>query len=254
MIKRLILKNRPSVIRLVIKAPTREKIVIKVSDPTKPNTLFTDRYAFIDNIEEFFVLMPQAPYYAEVSVYNERNGLQMIDNSFEVQSISSEDYIVPKYKFSKKTQSFIKFSQEFSLECGYLSYSKKGDIYKSNNGKFRIDYFDVIRSVANQRPLETPARISQLTGRIECSAQSFKKYSVPMRMAILLHEYAHYYINKNPRSEVQADLNGLFIYLKLGYPKIDIYNVFISVFLKSPTQQNKQRFDILNDFVRKNRL
>ena len=135
-----------------------------------------------------------------------------------------------------------------------MSYSKKGDIYKSNNGKFRIDYFDVIRSVANQRPLETPARISQLTGRIECSAQSFKKYSVPMRMAILLHEYAHYYINRNPRSEVQADLNGLFIYLKLGYPKIDIYNVFISVFLKSPTQQNKQRFDILNDFVRKNRL
>ena len=32
MIKRLILKNRPSVIRLVIKAPTREKIVIKPSD------------------------------------------------------------------------------------------------------------------------------------------------------------------------------------------------------------------------------
>lgn len=71
-----------------------------------------------------------------------------------------------------------------------------------------------------------------------------------MRMAILLHEYSHYYLNKNPSNEVEADLNGLRLYLKLGYPKIDIYNVFLNVFKTSPSEQNKRRFKKLDNLVK----
>ena len=72
-----------------------------------------------------------------------------------------------------------------------------------------------------------------------------------MRMAILLHEYSHYYLNKNPSNEVEADLNGLKLYLELGYPKIDIYNVFLNVFKSSPSLQNKKRFKKLDSLVKK---
>ena len=75
-----------------------------------------------------------------------------------------------------------------------------------------------------------------------------------MRMAILLHEYAHFYVNKVPRNEIEADINGLGIYLKLGYPTIDIYNVFLKVFKQSPSNQNKERYDTLDRFVRENRV
>ena len=74
-----------------------------------------------------------------------------------------------------------------------------------------------------------------------------------MRMAILLHEYSHYYLNTNPSDESQADLNGLNIYLKLGYPRIDIYNVFLNVFKRSPSKENKKRFEKLDRFVKKNK-
>ena len=58
------------------------------------------------------------------------------------------------------------------------------------------------------------------------------------------------YLNKNPSNEQEADKNGLNCYLKLGYPKIDIYNVFLNVFKKAPSMVNKERFDKLNSFVK----
>lgn len=70
-----------------------------------------------------------------------------------------------------------------------------------------------------------------------------------MRMAILLHEFSHYYLNNDMSNEVEADLNALLIYLGLGYPRIDAFNVFIGVFKNTPTEQNAQRIEILKTFI-----
>jgi hypothetical protein len=69
-------------------------------------------------------------------------------------------------------------------------------------------------------------------------------------MAILLHEFSHYYLNTDMANETEADLNGLLIYLGLGYPRVDAYNVFTQVFATSPTELNKDRMKILDDFIR----
>lgn len=249
MIKTITLNENPTKIKLVLKTTDKEKLWIKVKDAERPNTYYTIRYGFVEGTKEFFVLMPQAPRIAQVCVFNDANGLIPNDSSFSVIEISATPYKIANNQFSKKTQAFIKFAQEFSDECGYLSASKLGDIYTSNNKKFRIDYFDAIRKT-NGVTIHTPARISQLNGRIEISASQFREFTIPMRMAILLHEYSHYYLNKNPSNEVEADLNGLSCYLKLGYPKIDIYNVFLNVFKKAPSMINKDRFEKLNSFVK----
>ena len=80
------------------------------------------------------------------------------------------------------------------------------------------------------KPLKTPARISRHDGVIEISKKYFKQYTVPMRMAILLHEFAHFYLNNNPRDESEADLNALTIYLSMGYPRIEAYQAWLEVF------------------------
>lgn len=247
--KTITLNEKPTKLKLVISTPYKEKIWIKVKDAERPNTYYTIRYGFVQGKQEFIVLMPQAPEKAQIIVFNDNNGNIPSDTSFSVENITAIPYKVKSGSFSKKTASFVKFAQEFSDECGYLSASPKGDIYTSNNGKFRIDYFDKIRNSSGQ-VIHTPARISQLNGRMEVSAEQFREFTIPMRMAILCHEYSHYYVNKNPSNEIEADLNGLRIYLKLGYPKIDIYNVFLNVFKKSPTMLNKERFDKLNAFVK----
>lgn len=249
MVKNVILNDKPTKLKIVIKTNFREKVWIKVKDARRKNTYYTKRYGFVDGQNTFFVLMPQAPTEAQVVIYNDANGLVRVDKSFQVLEVTPMPYELPKTNFSKKTQAFVKFAQEFSDEAGYISASPKGDIYKSNNGRFRIDYFDAIRN-ASGKILKTPARISQITGKIEVSAEQFREMTIPMRMAILLHEYSHYYLNRNPSNEIEADINGLNIYLKLGYPKIDIYNVFLNVFKTAPSDANKQRFDKLDNFVK----
>jgi len=252
MVTKLTLNEQPTKLKIVIETKFKEKIWIQVRDANRKNTYYTKRYGFVDGKEEFVVLMPQAPMEAIVMVFNDNNGMIRNDSSFKVSEVVATPYKVPRYNFSKKTQAFVKFAQEFSDACGYLSSSPQGDVYMSNNGKYRIDYFDQIRNV-NGVVLKTPARISQVNGRIEVSAEQFRGMTIPMRMAILLHEYSHFYLNKNPSNEVEADLNGLNIYLKLGYPKIDIYNVFLNVFKTAPSEPNKRRFEKLDKFVKNHR-
>ena len=142
---------------------------------------------------------------------------------------------------------FVKFAEEFSAKAGYIS--AKGSVYTSDDGQFRIDYLDDIIG-DNGKSLKTPARISRNQGIIEVSKLKFSKYSVPMRMAILLHEFSHFYLNSDMANETEADLNALIIYLGLGYPRIDAYNVFTQVFHTSPTELNKDRMKIIDDFIR----
>ena len=198
--------------------------------------------------------MPISPEVADVIVYNADRGLSKRDKSFKVVDIRIMPLQINSLKkLSKRTLSFVKFAEEFCNECGYLPASMDGETYRSNNGKFRIDYFDVIRTSGTTKVLGTPARISQVTGKIEVSAKAFRKYTIPMRMAILLHEYSHYYENSVPSDESEADINGLRIYFSRGYPKISAYNVFLNVFKRSPSEQNKQRFDKLDSFIREYR-
>ena len=233
MVSKLTLNDKPSVIKIVIETKFKEKIWIQVRDANRKNTYYTKRYGFVDGQETFKVLMPQHP-------------------QKRLWWCLTLPYKLPRNNFSKKTQAFVKFAQEFCDECGYLSSSPQGDVYMSNNGKYRIDYLDTIRNV-NGVVLKTPARISQVNGRIEVSAEQYRGMTIPMRMAILLHEYSHFYLNRNPSNEVEADINGLNIYLKLGYPKIDIYNVFLNVFKTAPSEANKKRFDKLDKFVKNHR-
>jgi hypothetical protein len=50
--------------------------------------------------------------------------------------------------------------------------------------------------------------------------------------------------------EVEADLNGLLLYLGLGYPRIEAYQAFLETFKGVPSQQNKDRYDVINNFIK----
>ena len=98
----------------------------------------------------------------------------------------------------------------------------------------------------------TPARISQQTGIIEVSKKDFLEYTIPMRMAILLHEFAHFYLNEIMEDEIEADKHSLNIYMALGYPRIDAYNVYLDVFANAPTELNKDRYAEFNKLFSNN--
>jgi hypothetical protein len=250
MIKKILLNRKPCTIQLEIKTNEPQKLWIKVADSQQDHTFYTKRYSKVDKKQTFFIRLPQSPKIAELIVYNDNNkDYYNDDSSFKVSNIQIVPLKVNKLKVSKKTLSFIRFAQEFCEMCGVLEASPKGEVYTSNNGKFRIDYFDEIRG-SGGKVVRTPARISQVNGRIEVSKKSFINFSVPMRMAIILHEYSHFYINENPHSETQADINGMRLYLKIGYPRIDAYNVFLNVFKTTDNIESVDRFKNLDTYIK----
>lgn len=253
----ILFKTKQKSLTIMIEVATNgpQKIQIVVKDINKPNTDYTNRYATISGTQKFFVRMPMSPYESLISVYNKANGnlKKGQDNSFKVVKIDARplerkmdcvDWSNPKIR------DFANFAQQFSDNAGILSAGKfpNGSTYISDEGNFRIDYFDDIRSKRGM-VIQTPARISQSKGIIQVSKAHFKKFTVPMRMAILLHEFSHFYLNENMEDETEADLNGLLIYLALGYPRIEAYQSFLTTFKDTPTPQNKERFDILNQFI-----
>ena len=251
MIKKIKLDEEPTNLEIVVECNRKVKLWIKVADAERKNTYYTKIYSNVIGRKSFFVKMPQAPMLADVIVYNDLHGIDKNDATFKVVKIEKQPLNTSSLPASKKTKSFIRFAQEFSDEAGYLAATPKGQLYRSNNGKFKIVYFDNIRS-QNGKVISTPARISQVSGKIEVSASQFVNYTIPMRMAILLHEYSHFNLNKEPSNEEEADKNGLKLYLALGYPKIDAYNVFLNVFKRSPSLQNKERYDRLDNFIKNN--
>ena len=68
-------------------------------------------------------------------------------------------------------------------------------------------------------------------------------------MAILLLEYSHFYVNKVINDESEADLNGLLIYLGLGYPRFEGHEAFLKTFIDTPSEQNKIRYDKIKAFI-----
>ena len=52
--------------------------------------------------------------------------------------------------------------------------------------------------------------------------------------------------------EIEADHNSLQLYLGMGYPRIDAYNVYLDVFENSPSELNVDRYEALNKLFKSN--
>jgi hypothetical protein len=158
---------------------------------------------------------------------------------------------------SNDDRDFIKFAEWFSTNASVLSATQVNQIpsiYKSDSGKFVIHYHTKIRNKDGSY-VTTPARIGHTSGEIDVSQVDFMKYSIPGRMAILLHEYSHKYVNESTglkvSDEIGADINALNIYLSLGYSPIEAGLVFLNVFETANNEYNHKRYLALKDFMTK---
>lgn len=246
------IKTRYEELSMAVTIETKNpiRIQLKVYDEAKPKTLFTDRYKTISGRETLYVRMPITSDNIVVSVYNADKGNRPAKDETDFKVLQIEKLPLVKrmdsIDISNQTiANFVDFAQRFSFNASYL----KPETYQSKDGMFYIEYLPQIIGSRGQI-LTTPARISKSTGKIQVSKKLFDNYTLPMRMAILLHEFSHFYLNENINDEVEADLNGLLIYLGLGYPRIEGYQAFLEVFKDSPSMQNKNRYDIINNFIR----
>lgn len=233
--------SKPTNLKIGVEVKRPTKVIIRVYNPNKPSTFYLDRWQTVNKHGEFEARMPQTCDKVTVEI-------RTVDsNDQNIRLTKLEKAPLTQYLpclSSKGINSFVKFAQEFSEKASILPVN---ETYLSDDEKFRIDYFSVIKE--GGRNLNTPARISNKTGRMEVSKKHFASYSVPMRMAILLHEYSHFYANVVTEDEVEADLNAIKVYLGLGYPVIEAHKSFLNVFKKSPSKQNHERYEYLKAFI-----
>jgi hypothetical protein len=248
MIYRLPTRYEEFTLLIKVKTDKPEKIHLKVSDADQKNTVFTDRWKTVNGECSFYVRMPISGKISLINLYNEKVGQHKEDNSFEVVEIKK----IPLEKrldvldFSNNDlRSFINFCTKFCFNAGVLS----SGTYKSSDGRFKIEYLPTIISSKSGKELQTPARINKDNGVIQVSQKKFTPDTVAMRMAILLHEYSHFYVNKDIDNESEADLNGLLIYLGLGYPRFEGHEAYLKTFISTPTEMNKVRYDKIKAFI-----
>jgi hypothetical protein len=248
----------PFTLVIGIKTNEPEDISIAAKDYNKKNTTYISRGGVINGYREFELKFPQTPKTLLFSIFNKKNGNFPYneDDSFKITKFEAKDVKTYPLWADKDIYSFVKFAQDFTANCAILSAGDyKPSIYRSDCGKFCVDYYNKIRSKKSGQYVSTPARIGHNSGIIEISKVDFEKYTVPMRMVILLHEFCHKYINpkigRDISDEVSADINALNIYLSLGYPHIEAQYAFLKVFRDANNKFNKKRYLILNQFIEK---
>jgi hypothetical protein len=238
--------GHPVKLKIKVRTSSPTAIRIQAKDAERPSTHYINRFNTIKGEDAFYIRLPKSPNTILIRLLNNKTrddegftylGYEVLplDTKMSLSDFENRD-----------TASFIKFAEEFADRAGYLSTGK----YLSSDGKFNIDYLPTIMSGGeNGKELNTPARISAKTGKVEVSKKQFVKFTVAGRFAILLHEFSHVFANKNVKDEVEADFHAAQIYLALGYPRIELLNIFGSIFMGADTDGNRKRFDMLKKYV-----
>jgi hypothetical protein len=230
--------GKPTNLLVKIECGNSQKIRLMAYNPKKPNTFYTNRVKTVNGNCQFEIRMPQNCETVFVRCVKDGTNEDVKISSCEKTKLNQFIRCV-----DPRVSSFVKFAQEFSEQLPLLH---EGTYY-SDNRKYRIDLHNSIKHEG--KVIATPARISNVDGRMEVSKSHFMKYTIPMRMAILLHEFSHFNLNVIQKDEVEADLNALRIYLGLGYPTIEAHMSFLNVFKGTPSEQNKERYEYIKSFI-----
>ena len=244
-------ENKDFCLHITIKCKGRKKFRVWAEDYGKVNSKYADREVVVDGERVIYFSFPVTPKTLFIGVGNRENPT---DKDFEVILIEAP---LKTYNIwlDFQTKRFLQLATNFSQVCGFENATDVGRLFQTENSEFVIKFMNIIRDAKTGMPMNTPSRIGHNTGIIDVAKAKFDSYTIPMRMMILLHEYSHKY--KNPKigldisNEIGADINALYIYLGLGYSKIDAICVFANVFLKAQTSSNIDRMRKIMDYIQK---
>ena len=243
--------NKKFSLNITIKCAGEKTFGVIAEDNGKPNSEYANRELTINGSRTIYLSFPVSPKQLQIKVWNCKDANDS-DFTVELEKKELKSYDI---WLDDETRDFLTLCVHFSQICGFERASQKGRRFTTEDKKFNIKFFDVIYDIKTGNKLSTPARIGHNSGVIEVAKYKFVNYTIPMRMIILLHEFSHKY--KNPKlgldisNETGADVNALYIYLGLGFSKIDAICVFANVFLKAQTKGNIERMRKIMDYIQK---
>lgn len=246
---------QPCSIKISISSLRACSLRLQVLDENQANTYLTDRPVVCGSNEtqDYYVKMPASPWTARIKLFeNSSNTGDDLKQLGITVSMPKVVHLVREYgaiDWSPSLVDAVNFCRRFCYNAGWLPVNKEGYVYKSFAGTIQMAYKDVLMDPESGSEAITPMRIGQTTGIMQASQRLIVPYTVPGRAVMFYHEYSHAHENKDPDWEAEADLNGLSIYLGLGYPVQEAIEVYKNVFNQADTDQNRERYDHIMSFL-----
>lgn len=261
--------GKPLTLKVFVSAHKGALIGIDVMDAERPLTCYSSTTGTILNSTQvFFVPLPLSPKKGFIRIYRIGKNGKKTNAGFSLVKMERKPLITNFNLFDTSNPDildFAKFVEQFAERASTLSAGKMreddtgGSFYKSDDGKFTIQYVDEIidwcptierngvetKNPNYGKPVKTSMRINSATGLIQCSKKYMLTYTIPERMAILLHEFSHYFLNYEQKNEFEADMNAILIYFGLGFSKREGGTSFLKVFLRTPSDLNVERMNQL---------
>lgn len=234
-------QHRAFALRVTLRASEPFDLAVRVFDPTKANTFYISRRIpfradLLEHAEgerSFRLQFPQSP---ELLVLELTDRDFPGSEGFEVVDLQVERLPEPVLCDFPEIHRFAAFAEQFAARAGYTA----PGFYDAPNHEYLIEYLPQITDVIG-RPIGTPARINRRTGRIQVSAAQFRRYTVPVRLFILLHERFHRVLNT--RRERPPDRGAIRTYMELGYPGTEGLYAATKVFLDHDGPIGKDAWD-----------
>lgn len=241
--------NKETALFVTIKCPGKKHFFLYAEENGKDNSLYAKREMIVQGERTIYFSFPLTPKKMNIVVRN------MTDNNDKNFTVTIEERPLKKYNIwlDEETKDFLNLNFFFSQTCGFTPADPKGTLFQSADDKFHIRLFPVIRDALSGNAMSTPARIGHTSGNIDAAKNKMDKYTFAERVIINQHEFSHKY--RNPKmglaieNEKGADVNALYVYLGLGFSKIDAINVFANVFLKAQSPSNTERMRNIMDFI-----
>ena len=233
--------RKPHTIKVTLNSETPRKVTIIVRDKAKVKSIYAHREFTVSGKKDIEITMPFSPEVSEIVIYP-TNGQIFAQGSLNADVVFNSG--VKSKRMDSQIADFVKFAGEFAENMNYLE--ANNTIYISDCGCYRIDYVNNIP----ENPT-TPMRISRVTGIIEVNRSIVQDYDVPNFMAIIFHEYSHFFRNKDVDNEEEADKHSLDIYLSLGFSKVECLDAWTYVFEMYDTNKNRNRYDLIEQIINK---
>jgi hypothetical protein len=236
---------QPCTIHVNITAKKSCVVYLNAYDAEQAGTFLMKRFRVFSSGESLpiFVQMPQCGANTIIEIYANAGDDSQNFAVTEIKKIGLARQIDVATLRNENVKNFVPFAQRFCYNASQLQTFDDRN-YVSDKGGFGIKYSAIITD--NNI---TPARISTVTKVIEVSKAKFLPMTVPIRMCILCHEFSHLYLNQDMYNELEADLNGLSIYLGLGYPRYEAEETFRQIYEQADTEEVKMRYEHVKNFI-----
>lgn len=231
---KFILSQQPCLIEYKILGKGKPLHLISHSSFFPENEYADRQIGAFDGEKTFTMPLPFAPDALTWGLYGE--DFELLAEPTVV--LASEKRIFEKQitDFDAKLQEFLYFVRYFcqkasDLDCGH---------FESENKNFTLEYTELVQDKQGNI-LSTPARVNRDWGRVYVAKEYFKEITVPARLFILLHEFAHHYLGTP--NEFLADKFASEVYLQLGGSKYEGVAVLAKMFWDRSNSEQLARYN-----------